>query len=269
MLTDGGPAGPGLEEVVPTENVITPIAEYPAIGLDELVAAADLQTRKDRKYMLPATSAAELLGEIEARALEIDELRSFRYESVYFDTEAWDSYLLAARRRPSRFKVRTRSYLDSGECMLEVKVRDHRGNTVKHRATYDIESRDVLTPEGAEFVASIDAARPYVDQLRPVLTVSYRRSTLILEEDGARVTIDAGVLWERGEIDRIGLPDHVLIETKTAGHTCCVDRALWRFGHRPVTISKFATGVAALERSLPSNKWHRILSRHLLPNAAS
>jgi hypothetical protein len=45
--------------------------------------------------------------------LEIDGARSFAYDSTYFDTPDLDAYLLAATRRRRRFKVRTRTYVDS------------------------------------------------------------------------------------------------------------------------------------------------------------
>ena len=50
-----------------------------------------------------------------------DGRRWFRYRSHYFDTPTLSSYLAAAHRRPRRHKVRSRSYLDSGQHFLEVK----------------------------------------------------------------------------------------------------------------------------------------------------
>ena len=44
-----------------------------------------------------------------------------------------------------------------------------------------------------------------------------------------------------------------------AGGASALDRALWREGHRPLGISKFGTGTAALHPELPSNKWARVL----------
>ncbi|MBN1174812.1 MAG: VTC domain-containing protein, partial [Micromonosporaceae bacterium] len=98
------------------------------ISLEELNQQAALQTRVDRKYVLPLGEVEDLLQRIEesARVLEISELRSFGYESVYFDTLDWASYLLAAYRRRRRFKIRTRTYVDSGKCWLEVKTRGSR-----------------------------------------------------------------------------------------------------------------------------------------------
>lgn len=241
------------------------LAPLAAVDLDELIAVADLQTRRDRKYLLPAATALDVIRHVRGRVLEIDGRRTFRYESIYFDTDAWDSYLGAAHRRPRRFKVRTRSYLDSGECMLEVKVRDARGNTVKHRLPYDLGSRDRLTGNGERFVASIDASAAVVDGLRPSLQVAYRRSTLVLDGCDARVTLDQDARWSADGRPDARLQGLVLVETKTSGRPCTVDRLLWRTGHRPVTISKYCTGLAALHPELPSNKWHRVLHRRLLP----
>jgi hypothetical protein len=246
----------------------TTVDHLPPIGLEELIAIADLQTRRDRKYLLPASVAADVFHDIQGRALDIDGLRAFRYESTYFDTPQWDSYLSAARRRPRRFKVRTRTYLDSNACMLEVKVRDNRGNTVKHRQPHDPCIRAQLTEDGEAFVKRIPASAPFVRDLRAVLTVMFRRSTIVLDETGERITVDEHARWSSDASHR-RLDVLVFVETKTTGPPSDVDRALWRAGHRPVTISKYCTGLAAMRSDLPSNKWHRVLIRDLIPNLQS
>jgi hypothetical protein len=87
----------------------------------------------------------------------------------------------------------------------------------------------------------------------------------VLQEESARVTIDQNAAWrtDGSSLIQLGL---VLIETKTPGPPCAIDRKLWRAGHRPITISKYCTGLAAFEQDLPSNKWHRVLRRELLPH---
>jgi hypothetical protein len=234
------------------------------IDLDELTALADLQTRKDRKYLVPQSLVDALVADAGpgTRVLTIEGARSFRYESVYFDTVDLISYLGAARRRPRRFKVRTRSYLDSGNCVLEVKTRDTRGRTVKQRHPYDIDRRAELTDDGRQFIATIDQAASTVEQLRPTLTTTYRRATLLLADRAARVTVDVDLAWQHPEGRRTERTAFALIETKTSGRASAFDRALWRAGHRPLTISKYCTGLAALTADLPANKWNRVLRRH-------
>jgi hypothetical protein len=197
--------------------------------------------------------------------LTIDGTQTFRYESVYFDTHDLASYLGAAHRRPRRFKVRTRTYLDTSSCMLEVKTRDVRSRTVKHRHPYDITHRADLTEAGRRFVASIAQAEAAAHRLRPTLTTAYRRATLLLPGIAgavARVTIDVDLTWERPDGHGTRLDRLALIETKTLGKPCSVDRALWRLGHRPVAISKYGTGLAAVCPELPANKWNRVLRDH-------
>ncbi|NKY40828.1 VTC domain-containing protein [Cellulomonas septica] len=98
------------------------------VTLDELLTDAALQTRVDRKYVLPVTALDALLDGLDpaTRVLEIDGRRASAYRSVYFDTPALTSYLGAARRRRGRFKVRTRTYVDDGACWVEVKTRGPR-----------------------------------------------------------------------------------------------------------------------------------------------
>jgi len=91
--------------------IASSIHDLATIPLSELVAGAALQTRTDRKYIVGAETVDELISRLSGglRALAIDDRRVFSYESVYFDTPDLRCYHDAARRRPRRFKVRTRS----------------------------------------------------------------------------------------------------------------------------------------------------------------
>ncbi|HEX7132510.1 MAG TPA: polyphosphate polymerase domain-containing protein [Iamia sp.] len=246
------------------DDALLPVALAP-VGLDELVGCADLQTRRDRKYLVPCGRAVELAAVLPTgtRVLRIGALTCFRYESVYFDTPDHASYLGAARRRPRRFKVRTRTYTDSGSCMLEVKVRDARGHTVKHRQPYTLDDRHHLSAAGRAFVAAFPQGAPFADRMTNVLATVYDRTTLLLPDGATRITIDLDVRWTAPEGGGASLPGLAVVETKTAGAPSEVDRALWRMGIRPSAISKFGTGLAAVTPELPANKWHRVLGRHV------
>jgi hypothetical protein len=237
------------------------IASLAPIALTELDAVAALRTRKDRKYLVPAAEVEGLVAGAgsRSRVLEIDGLRTFRYESVYFDTPDFDCYRAAARRRPRRSKVRTRSYLDSAVAFLEVKARQGRGLTVKHRLAYGLSDRHRITPEGLAFLEAVSSVGPLADRLRPALKTRYRRTTLLAEDEASRVTIDECLECVAPAGALVRLDSVVLIETKTASRPCEFDRMLWASGHRPVKVSKYGTGLAALDPSLPANKWHRVL----------
>ena len=260
--------------------------------LEDLNSAASLLTRVDRKYLVASSAAQNVVDALTGRALvlDIDGRRSFSYASTYFDTPGLDSYLQAARKRRHRFKIRTRSYLDSGLTLLEVKTRGPRGATIKQRMDYRAADADHLTPEGLGFIAdclaplsgSVRDARRVARSLKPVMSTTYRRTTLHLPDDGARATIDTDLTWtafasgedgegeERGSgtrATRRGAPRPAgplaVVETKNPARYSPTDRYLWASGHRPSRISKYATGMAVLHPELPANKWHRLLTREL------
>ena len=176
--------------------------------LAELNNAAGLLTRVDRKYLVPLTCAQNLVDGLapHARVLAIDERRRFSYTSTYFDTPGLEAFMFAARKRRRRFKVRTRTYLDSGLCFLEVKTCGARGSTVKRRMGYHADDASRLTGPGRAFVAAClagagvtgsAAAREVAAALRPVLATTYERTTLHLPRAEARATIDTALTWRR------------------------------------------------------------------------
>lgn len=252
------------------------LRHLPAIGLEELNAAAALQTRVDRKYIIPAQQGKQLLAAFEAdlRILEMDGKRTFNYDSVYFDTPRLDSYLLAARGRRRRYKVRTRTYVDSAVSFLEVKTEGSRAATVKDRIPYDLSDRSRITAEGLAYVNDTLAATigdlPS-GPLEPVLETRYRRTTLFLPGSESRATLDEAVTWRRPGGSSWLLDGSLVLETKSGSTAGPLDRHLWASGIRPSRISKFATGMAALRPDLPANRWHRTLQRslHLTPATAA
>ena len=178
------------------------------ITLAELNSEASLLTRIDRKYLVPPGATQEVVNHLAPRAqvLQIDGLRHFRYASTYFDTPGLDAYFLAAYKRRRRYKIRTRTYLDSGLCFLEVKTCGARGSTVKRRMGYYADDASRLTGPGRAFVAAClagagvtgsAAAREVAAALRPVLTTTYERTTLHLPRAEARATIDTALTWRR------------------------------------------------------------------------
>ena len=272
--------------------------------LAELNSSAGLLTRVDRKYLVPLTCAQNLVDGLAPHAwvLAIDERRRFSYTSTYFDTPGLEAFMLAARKRRRRFKVRTRTYLDSGLCFLEVKTCGARGSTVKRRMGYHADDASRLTGPGRAFVAAClagagvtgsAAAREVAAALRPVLATTYERTTLHLPRAEARATIDTALTWRRltpgvrtrtaavagapqalrpayltAAIDGgepVAVAGVAVVETKNPATPSPADRALWDAGHRPARISKYATGMALLHPELPANRWYRTLT-HELPD---
>lgn len=232
------------------------------VDLVELNARAALLTRVDRKYLLDEAAVARFLDALGAgvRALDIDGRRSFGYASTYYDDACLTAFHTAAHRRRRRGKVRSRTYLDSGDRFLEVKTR-RGGVTVKERLAWPCPS-ERLEGAGLAFArsklaaAGIEPGAP----LRPVLDVTYCRQTLLLADGRGRVTLDRGLVWtDRRDGARVWAPGLCVVETKSGARPSPADAILWRLGQRPAALSKYATGLAVLRPELPRNRWQRVL----------
>ena len=244
---------------------MTTFDRFDPVTLDALVAEASFLTRVDRKYVVPRAGLEHVIAALDpcTRVLEIDGTRDFAYESVYFDTPDLLSFRMAAQPRRRRFKLRTRSYLDTGTSYLEIKTRGARGTTVKDRDEYDPRDRGRLTDDArddlAEAFTTIGLAAERAGELDATLLTRYRRATLLAPDGAGRATVDTALEWIEPDGHGFALPATAIVETKSGARPSDVDRALWRAGHRPATVSKYATGLAALHPALPRNRWARLL----------
>lgn len=241
--------------------------QLPTVSLDEVNDEAALLTRVDRKYVVPAADLdAVLTGIPGLRVLEIDGRRTSRYESTYLDTVDLDSWSASAHRRRRRWKVRTRTYADTGERWLEVKTRGSRGTTVKERLPHPGDDDLGVPPDAGGWVRDrLGAAHVHgVDPggLVATLHTSYLRTTLLLDGAG-RATIDRDLRWVSSH-GSAAVGDVLVLETKAGtARPGPLDRRLWELGHRPTRISKYGTGLALLTPDLQRNRWHRVTTRHL------
>ena len=234
-----------------------------SISLDALNSSAELLTRVDRKYIVSHDLLDSLIREWrdDLSVLQIDERRVFQYMSTYFDTADLALHRAAATHRRRRFKVRTRTYDDTGLTMLEVKTKDGRGRTVKHRVEHDRRRADELTAGGARFVEQVTGAGHVVDLLRPSLTTRYRRATLVDLAASSRCTVDRELVCAAPDGRTVEL-NAVIVETKSGPTPSGVDRWMWQQGIRPTKVSKYSTALAVLYPDLPDNSWHRTIARH-------
>lgn len=231
---------------------------------------AELQTRVDRKYVVDERTLVALLQAMAptAQALEIDGHRSCRYRSTYFDTECLTLYRATVQGRRRRFKIRTRTYGESGPAFLEVKAKGRRGRNDKSRIGYDRSHLDEITPGGQVFIEGQTGQAGLGSLLRPVLTTAYERSTLIDPATRTRLTFDRNLCCTLPSGDSAARGP-IVVETKSTCGPSPADSWLRRNRHRPVALSKFCTGLAAVRPDLPANKWRAVIDHHWRPLEAT
>ncbi|MEU2939356.1 polyphosphate polymerase domain-containing protein [Nocardiopsis alba] len=246
-----GPMPPGLERLRP-------------LSLAETNERASLVTRTCRKYLVPVSSMSDLFAgaERDFGVLEIGGRTSFLYSSTYLDTPDLRTFHDHRQGRRLRYKVRTRTYLDTGTRMFEVKTKGARGITDKVRIELPMETpEDRLTPRTRRFLdRTLDRCRlGSPDTLTASAVTDYRRSTVVSLSGLERVTVDTGLVGYRGDRMVRMRPDVVLLEIKTRGGLTPTERRLHELGFREARFSKYAAALAALEPGLRGNRWLRAM----------
>ena len=239
------------------------IATFDPVDLSETNRKAALLDRSDTKYAMTIDQLNEALeaSRTSYRILEIQGSRSFRYETTYFDTPELRFYHEHHAGKQDRKKVRIRRYLDSGMAWLEVKHRLNKGNTVKTRIILDQHATENI--RRLNDPAFIGAGSLPVDQLRPVIRISYERFTLVDLLNAERVTIDRNIVFQRGNETRT-LDGLVIAEVKQRRkHPSFFRRKMRSMNIREGSVSKYCMGTLLLNDQVKRNRFKIKLNRIL------
>jgi hypothetical protein len=238
------------------------ISSLSKVARADLPLDLNLQTRTDRKYLI---SSSELEDVIRPASLDLKVVTDgsnliSAYESVYFDTPDFQLHKLAAVGRRRRFKVRTRSYLDSRLSFFELKIRSSRSQTKKVRIEIPFENR-TTTPQDQtgwihEELQVLKLSTP--EHFVSALKVDFERITLISITEASRITIDSSIQFNG--VPALNNQDWLIVETKSTGRPSQIDRLLWNSGFRPLRISKYGVGISLLNIDAPRNKWNRAIN---------
>ena len=233
------------------------LQRFDPISLGEMDGVA-LMNRVDCKYVLGEKTLPRLLSRIcqDYRILEIDGIREFPYESLYFDTPDRSSYLDHHNGKTNRRKYRIREYCHSGQCYLEVKTK-HKERTKKRRMLIDgVNER--LAPEHEEFISQAAGTLP---DLRSEIWTCFSRFTLVSRSRPERVTFDRQLSFRSGN-KQAELPGLVIAEVKQESdhRTSPVREQLRDLRVRPLRVSKYCLGCMLLA---PGVKYNRFKSKLL------
>jgi hypothetical protein len=236
-------------------------AALQTISLSQVLDRAELQTRVDRKYVVPAAVCEVLLPQLgrEYTPPDIGGLRRFRCSSTYFGRPDLLTFRQHRQGHRHRSEIRTRAYLDSGKCAFEVKLAGARDGTDKRRMLYDIDRRGELDGTARDFLEDVllTAYRTKAPGAAvPAATTAYLRSTLVQRSGSSRVTMDAALTCAKNGAVVTADPGMPLIESKSEWADAPVDRILRDHVARAVKISKYCVAVALLHPRMRANPWH-------------
>ena len=173
-------------------NIQEMASMFQPISLSEL-DSVQLQSRIDSKFYFRIEKLGEILKQLLPyyRLLEVNGTSVQRYTSCYFDTDNFMLYKQHHNSIGNRFKIRFRNYIDSRLCYLEIKFKNNKGRTVKHR----LKTSEMKLDKTAEnFITDKTSFNP--DLFHNKLTVNYSRLTFVNIKDCERVTLDLFLSYE-------------------------------------------------------------------------
>ncbi|MCK9206274.1 MAG: polyphosphate polymerase domain-containing protein [Salinivirgaceae bacterium] len=213
-----------------------------------------LMNRMDSKFVLPLEYLHPILEKASASymVLEIENLRTFLYKTEYVDYPGLGLYLDHQNQRRTRFKIRYRTYPNSGFTFLEIKQKTNKGKTVKNRIEVPLDSR--LTESDYSYIESMV---PLKEKNLRIQTVNYfNRITLVSFETNERITIDYN-LEMGGEHKKTLLPNIVIAEVKrelSNGNSPFL-KTLKEFKIHESGFSKYCIGMALNNPALKQNSF--------------
>jgi len=230
-----------------------------------------LQDRTDSKYIFQASLLPQILSDIKPyySILEIDNLRTNSYQTLYYDTEKLRSYTQHHNGKLNRIKVRFRKYIESNLNYLEVKFKNSKGRTIKSRKKVnDIE--EVLSDTSSQFIKKHDRYFYEDQEIIPVLWNSFTRLTLVHKTENERLTIDLDLKFKSVKTDQEkSIPHLIIAEVKQSKFNIQSDfiQTIKAYSIRKNKMSKYCVGTAILNKNLKANNFkERLLKINKLKN---
>ncbi|HSA15084.1 MAG TPA: VTC domain-containing protein [Spirochaetota bacterium] len=241
------------------------LAVFRAIGLENLQTIR-LMKRHDTKYLLHRNRLSSVLEYLyeHYEILEIDKKRSFRYDTLYYDTDDYYFYSQHHNQKLNRHKVRFRKYLDIDRCYFEVKFKSNKEITEKNRlllggCEVDCGMSDNLKEFARAYIPNEGGI--IVEGICPRVRIGYSRITLANRLDRERLTFDLNLRYDNVNSAGCSLDNLVIAELKQGSFSrnspfmqCFRDMRIF-----PAKFSKYCTGVALTERNVKTNRFKKRL----------
>ena len=235
------------------------LQQLPPITLEEM-DSVKLLNRIDTKFLTDEQTLVGILQDAVAagyRALVADGSKVAWYDTLYFDTPGLRMFLDHHNRRLVRQKVRTRVYVASGQCFLEIKRKNNHGRTKKKRTAIPVSDFKDFggNPAACEYLAGHSDYT--ADGISPSLETVFRRITLVNPAMTERLTIDSCISFKNVRNGaESSLANGVIIELKQDGRAESPMRGIL-LDHRvkPIRVSKYCIGVTLTDHLVKSGRF--------------
>ena len=224
--------------------------------------AIKLMNRLDTKYVTDEATLLRILEKAAAagyRVLLTEGGRLNAYDSVYFDTAGLRMYYDHRNKHLVRQKVRTRSYVSSGDSFLEIKRKNNHGRTKKKRIAIPVQELQDFSGNARACAFLADHSWFTVQELTPSAETAFSRITLVNPAKTERITLDTGLHFKNYRTGReSSLCNGVVIELKQDGRAASQMRnILLEERVKPLRVSKYCIAVTLTDPTVRSGRFRQ------------
>ena len=218
-----------------------------------------LMNRFDFKFLLTSTEATHLLNNL---ADQYDVISNHdqlvrQYETRYFDTAQRDAFFLHHKGKLPRYKIRTRTYLDTNDQFLEIKYKNNKDKTEKFRIESAISEDLFKQSKVISFLNEYNINN--IGEFEESLLVRYNRISLKHKELNERVSFDFDIAFSNKHINTL-LGDIVIVEVKQEKRFKSEVLTFLKSIHKhTISMSKYCYGLLSSEPSLKHNNFNPLL----------
>jgi hypothetical protein len=248
---------PALENTLTNLNKLSLpfqiLEQFEPITLSEM-DGVKLMNRTDRKFIFNTDQFENIMDEIKTsyRILEVEGKRQSRYETLYYDTPEFRLYYQHHNGKLNRYKIRHRTYIESGTGFLEVKFKNNKGRTIKTRI---LKNETPLCLEG-DCEIFLNKMLPFqAEILKPAIWINYNRHTFVNKKSAERLTIDSDLEFINKKITK-KLSCLVIAEVKQEKKSESPFVKIMKNYHiRKGSISKYCMGIALTDLDVKQNNF--------------
>ena len=171
-------------------------AKFDTIELSEM-KEIQLMNRIDTKFIASRSALVEILqmATESYRMQIINNKRIAIYDTLYFDTQECDMYLLHHNRKLKRQKIRTRTYVESAITFLEIKNKNNKGRTNKVRVPIESSDFEDFKQNDVALQLMQNYSNYEKELLSPKIRTQFNRITLVNKAKTERLTIDMDLVF--------------------------------------------------------------------------
>jgi len=225
------------------------LQKFETLSLVDIQNKAPLLEREDKKFVLAIKKINCVLEECleEYQILKIENDLFFEYKTAYYDTKNLELYQNHHSGKGNRNKIRERLYVNSGLKFVEIKNKNNKGKTIKHRLQTDT----IL--EAEKFVATHTGLS--ISDLVKTLNIEYSRITLLHKKNLEKVTLDYNLIFSNNFVT-VKYDNIVIAEVKTEKSTNIkFGNIMKKYGIREGSLSKYCLGLVSLDNQVKHNNF--------------